>query len=90
MNLKRYGVTNNPVGRPNGAVAVLVDGPYDSGLTPEGGDDGGPYWPLVWVDATGSEMDLIGYAESYETAYAWGREIAWAHRVELDIEALPA
>ena len=88
MNLKRYGVTN-PVGRPNGAVAVLVDGPYDSGLTPEG-DDGGPYWPLVWVDAKGSEMDLIGYAESYETAYAWGREIAWAHRVELDIEALPA
>ena len=44
----------------------------------------------MWVDAEGSEMDLIGYAESYEAAYAWGREIAWAHRVELDIEALPA
>ena len=88
MNLERYGVTN-PVGRPEGAVAVLVDGPYDSGLTPEG-DDGGPYWPLVWVDAEGSEVDLIGLAESYEAACAWGREIAWAHRVELDIEALPA
>jgi hypothetical protein len=44
----------------------------------------------VWVDAEGSEMDLIGYAETYEAACAWGREIAWAHRVELDIEALPA
>jgi hypothetical protein len=87
MTLKRYDDVGEPVGRPNGAVAVLVDGPYDSGLTPEG-DDGGPYWALVWVDAEGSEMDLVGYAESYEAACAWGREIAWAHRVELDIEAL--
>ncbi|MFL6264441.1 MAG: hypothetical protein ACJ76Y_32530 [Thermoanaerobaculia bacterium] len=44
----------------------------------------------VWVDDEGSEIDLIGYAERYEAACDWGREIAWAHRVELDIEALPA
>ena len=86
---KRYDDVSKSVGRPNGAVAVLVDGPYDSGLTPEG-DDGGPYWPLMWVDAEGSEIDQIGSTESYEAACAWGREIARAHRVELDIEALPA
>lgn len=89
MNLKGHNDVSKPMGRPNGAVAVLVDGPYDSGITPEG-DDGGPYWPLVWVDAAGSEVALIGYEESYEGACAWGREIARAHRVELDIEALPA
>jgi hypothetical protein len=89
MTLKRYDDITNPVRRPDGAVAVLVDGPYDSGLT-AAGDDGGPYWALVWVDDKGSEVDMIGYADSYEAACAWGREIACAHRVELDIEALPA
>jgi hypothetical protein len=89
MNQKRYDDVTNHVERPDGALAILVDGPYDSGLTPEW-DDGGPYWPLVWVDAEGSELNLIGYAETYEAACAWGREIARAHRVELDIEALPA
>ncbi len=71
MNLKRYDDITNPVGRQDGAIAVLMDGPYDSGLTLEG-DDGGPYWPLVWIDAKGSEMDLIGYAESYEAGLHLG------------------
>jgi len=75
--------------KPAGAVAVLVDGPYDSGLTPYG-DDGGPYWPLAWVDAEGEELEVIGDAHSYAAACAWGRELARAHRVELDIEAMPA
>lgn len=89
MTQKTYQHIGDRMERPDGAVAVLVDGPFDSGLTPEG-ENGGPCWPLVWVDAEGFDLEPIGHADTYEAALAWGREIARTNRVELDIEAIPA
>jgi hypothetical protein len=62
---------------------VVVDGPFPNA---EPGGDEFPEWVIAVTDDDGAD-DVVGHTRSYEAAVAWGRDVAKAKRLPLEIEA---